>query len=349
MGCGPAAKSPNRPSSDAWRPLGQLCYLASVSHHARSARQLRRPLRANAANEGAGLSAAVVELNSEAAKQASARKTGTQSPWTRESTFAAKESDNHSTTMSGYIGVGSLSSPPPRQGDPRNQHLVSGDEIMRRARSSLPNPPAGQQWIRVNNDWQLVSTPDDADASPVPPEPSAPREHVVLPSDTLQGLCLRYKTTARKLKQANPSLDLGNSSLRGVAVLRIPGSGPAQPVTEEVQMARLRAAVPSLSAAEARFYLSVEATVEGAVARARADAAWERGNDWSTARSQPEPDRGVEAAVASAEAFIRHQEPLGRLIAPDEIAAAIAWLCSPGSSAITGAVLSVDGGMTATP
>ena len=211
-------------------------------------------------------------------------------------------------TMSGYIGVGSLSSPPPRQGDPRNQHLVSGDEIMRRARSSLPNPPAGQQWIRVNNDWQLVSTPDDADAPA--PEPSAPREHVVLPSDTLQGLCLRYKTTARKLKRANPALDLGNSSLRGVAVLRIPGSGPAQPVTEEVQMARLRAAVPALSAAEARFYLSVEATVEGAIARARADAAWERGNDWSTARSQPEPDRGVEAAVASAEAFIRQaQQP----------------------------------------
>ena len=185
---------------------------------------------------------------------------------------------------------------------------MSGDEIMRRARSSLPNPPAGQQWIRVNNDWQLVSTPDDADAPAPPPEPSAPREHVVLPSDTLQGLCLRYKTTARKLKQANPALDLGNSSLRGVAVLRIPGSGPAQPVTEEVQMARLRAAVPSLSASEARFYLSVEATVEGAVARARADAAWERGRgDWATA---PQPDRGVEAAVASAEAFIRQaQQP----------------------------------------
>ena len=53
--------------------------------------------------------------------------------------------------------------------------------------------------------------------------------------------------------------------------------------------------------------------------------------------------------LESSEAFIRHQEPLGRLIAPDEIAAAIAWLCSPASSAITGAVLPVDGGMTATP
>lgn len=51
----------------------------------------------------------------------------------------------------------------------------------------------------------------------------------------------------------------------------------------------------------------------------------------------------------SVEDFVRHQEPLGRLIEPDEIAATIAWLCSPASSAITGAVIPVDGGMTATP
>ena len=40
------------------------------------------------------------------------------------------------------------------------------------------------------------------------------------------------------------------------------------------------------------------------------------------------------------------QQPLGRLIDPSEVAAAIAWLCSPASSAMTGAVLAVDGGMS---
>lgn len=54
-------------------------------------------------------------------------------------------------------------------------------------------------------------------------------------------------------------------------------------------------------------------------------------------------------ALESVEDFVRHQEPLGRLIEPDEVAATIAWLCSPASSAITGAVIPVDGGMTATP
>ncbi|MEM9200301.1 MAG: mycofactocin-coupled SDR family oxidoreductase [Actinomycetota bacterium] len=53
--------------------------------------------------------------------------------------------------------------------------------------------------------------------------------------------------------------------------------------------------------------------------------------------------------LASVEDFVRHQEPLGRLIEPREVASTIAWLCSPQSSAITGAVIPVDGGMTATP
>ncbi len=40
------------------------------------------------------------------------------------------------------------------------------------------------------------------------------------------------------------------------------------------------------------------------------------------------------------------QQPIGRLIEPSEIAASITWLCSQGASAITGADIAVDGGMT---
>jgi SDR family mycofactocin-dependent oxidoreductase len=49
--------------------------------------------------------------------------------------------------------------------------------------------------------------------------------------------------------------------------------------------------------------------------------------------------------LESGEAFAS-QQPIGRLIDPAEVAAAITWLCSPASSAMTGADVAVDGGMT---
>ena len=49
--------------------------------------------------------------------------------------------------------------------------------------------------------------------------------------------------------------------------------------------------------------------------------------------------------LASPEEFAQHQ-PIGRLLEPVEVAACIAWLCSPAASAVTGADVAVDGGMT---
>jgi NAD(P)-dependent dehydrogenase (short-subunit alcohol dehydrogenase family) len=43
-------------------------------------------------------------------------------------------------------------------------------------------------------------------------------------------------------------------------------------------------------------------------------------------------------------ADILKDEPIGRLITPEEVAAAVLFLCSPGASAITGTTLAVAGG-----
>ena len=49
--------------------------------------------------------------------------------------------------------------------------------------------------------------------------------------------------------------------------------------------------------------------------------------------------------LSGGEDFAR-QQPLGRLLEPAEVASAVAWLCSPSSSGVTGANVAVDAGMT---
>jgi NAD(P)-dependent dehydrogenase (short-subunit alcohol dehydrogenase family) len=50
---------------------------------------------------------------------------------------------------------------------------------------------------------------------------------------------------------------------------------------------------------------------------------------------------GLPAAAAFAA-----QQPIGRLIDPDEVAAVLEFLAGPASSAMTGAVVAVDGGLS---
>jgi NAD(P)-dependent dehydrogenase (short-subunit alcohol dehydrogenase family) len=41
------------------------------------------------------------------------------------------------------------------------------------------------------------------------------------------------------------------------------------------------------------------------------------------------------------------QQPIGRMGRPEEVAAAVLWLCSPGASMVLGVALPVDGGFVA--
>jgi SDR family mycofactocin-dependent oxidoreductase len=67
----------------------------------------------------------------------------------------------------------------------------------------------------------------------------------------------------------------------------------------------------------------------------------------------PGSTRGPMLAASAAVYDLPDQEAfaaqalLRRLLAPDEVAAAVAWLCGPDSGALTGAVIPVDAGLTA--
>ena len=61
----------------------------------------------------------------------------------------------------------------------------------------------------------------------------------------------------------------------------------------------------------------------------------------------PMMDRLIAGRQDDYEATIPTRQPVGRLGTPEEIAEAVAWLCSDAASLVTGIAMSVDGGFTA--
>ena len=230
--------------------------------------------------------------------------------------------------MAGIIGFsGALTELKKKQRDPRDKHLVSQDDIVKAVRRGLPSPPPGLSWERKDSgDWVLIEHEEaesfeDVELDvPPPPPPAARREHVVLPGDTLQGVCLKYKTKPRLLKACNPTLDVRDPTLRGVTTLTIPGDGPCQPSSPEVDVARFRAAT-GLGAKEARYYLADGADLADAITRAKDDARWERG---AASRTKKEPATKQHSAPVAARGSPREKPTAVVLSSPCEKPTAVA-------------------------
>jgi NAD(P)-dependent dehydrogenase (short-subunit alcohol dehydrogenase family) len=107
------------------------------------------------------------------------------------------------------------------------------------------------------------------------------------------------------------------------------------------------------------YVASYCAAKHGAIGLARAVAA-ETAGSGITANAvcpgyaeTPMLDRGVEAIVGKTGRSVDEtrqrlasNSPLKRFVRPDEVAAAVLWLCGPGSDAVTGQAISVSGGET---
>jgi hypothetical protein len=106
----------------------------------------------------------------------------------------------------------------------------------------LPSPPHGHYWERQENKtWILkkLKLVEELDTT-VFTEQSL-LEHVVLPSDTIQGICLRYRISATELRRYNM---FSGNSIRFKKTLRIPIE-PNTPVivqkdTEEVILQKFK-------------------------------------------------------------------------------------------------------------
>jgi len=112
-------------------------------------------------------------------------------------------------------------------------------------------------------------------------------------------------------------------------------------------------AISSVAALRAMPRLAAYSTAKGAVVSyVRALAADLAGTGVTANIVCPGSTRGVMLAASAAVYDLPDQETfaaqalLRRLLDPGEVAAAVAWLCSPDSAALTGAVIPVDAGLT---
>ena len=150
----------------------------------------------------------------------------------------------------------------------------------------LPTPPVGSEWVKQDDKtWELKQRVviNPANESPCTTDTYGLVEHTVMPSDTLQGICLRYRVSATEVRRVNY---FSGNSIQFKKTLYIPVStehspGPvAQPHdSKEVLVQKFRNATGE-SIPESRIYLE-----EHHWDLKLAVVAWENDSKWEGTQS----------------------------------------------------------------
>mmetsp|Transcript_99414 Transcript_99414/g.195295 ORF Transcript_99414/g.195295 Transcript_99414/m.195295 type:complete len:244 (-) Transcript_99414:116-847(-) len=144
----------------------------------------------------------------------------------------------------------------------------------------LPPPPIGKEWEKLSSgEWQLrdklqLEHVDSTTFS----EQEGVLEHTVMPSDTLQGLCLRYGCSAVELRRLNM---FSGNSIQFKKTLLIPVSQGVkfipQDQTEDITLQKFRN-ITGECISESRVYLAdANYNIDVAVQNWRTDESWESG------------------------------------------------------------------------
>lgn len=145
---------------------------------------------------------------------------------------------------------------------------------------SLPHPPVGCFWERQDDrTWDLKKFSKESSAEPeaVTFKTHVNLTHLVMPHDTLQGLCLRYRVNATELKRFNM---ISGNNIQVLREVKIPISH-GQPVLiqaedADVTLQRFKNSTGE-SKEEALIYLEDHNwQLEAALLAWRADEAWQR-------------------------------------------------------------------------
>jgi len=182
----------------------------------------------------------------------------------------------------------------------KSQVVVNNSPDIEYYGKPLPPPPHGMIWERnPEGNWYLVQleSPVPTPTGQVIAEEPGVIEHVVMPSDTLQGICLRYRVSAVDVRRMNM---FSGNNIQFKKTLKIPVAAGTpvvyQPNSPELALQIFRNATNE-GPIEAKIYMEENGNdVQKAITAWRADNVWDETNKYLKAVQESVRNEAVEVA-----------------------------------------------------